>query len=40
MNPLSGAYFFILIELPNEEIRRKTKLDKNLDVEDAIKYLR
>ncbi len=35
-----GAYIFILIELPAEEIRRQTKLTKNLDVDDAVLYLR
>ena len=30
----------MLIELPAEEIRRQTKLTKNLDVDDAVKYLR
>jgi hypothetical protein len=31
---------FILLELPKDEIDRQTKLDKSLDVEDAIKYLK
>jgi hypothetical protein len=31
---------FIGIELPAEEIRRQTKREKNLDVEDAIRYLK
>jgi hypothetical protein len=37
---ISGAYLFILLELPGEELKRQTKLDKTKDVEDAIKYLK
>ena len=39
-NPFLGALLFIALELPSEELRRETKLAKNQDVEDAIKYLK
>ena len=29
-----------MLELPEEEVRRQTKLDRSLDVEDAVKYLK
>jgi hypothetical protein len=35
-----GAYIFIRIELPAEEIRRETKLLRNKDVDDAVLYLK
>ena len=37
--PVIGAFFFIMLERPQEEIRKQTKLDKSLDVEDAIRFL-
>ncbi len=39
-NPFLGALLFIALELPSEELRRETKLAKNQDVEDAIRYLK
>ena len=35
-----GAYIFILLELPAEELRYETKLNKTKDVEASIDYLK
>jgi hypothetical protein len=36
----SGAYIYILFELPVEESQRQLKLNKTQDVNDAAVYLR
>ena len=39
-NYFPGAYIFIALELPSEKLEYETKLAKNVDVEDAVKYLK
>ena len=40
VDSFSGAYIFIALELPYEKLQYETKLAKNIEVEDAITYLK
>ena len=36
----TGALVFIYLELPDEEEKKKLKLEKNIDVDNAVNYLK